>query len=81
MSTMLARLWRDDRGAFSSIEFLLIASILILGLVVGLTDLRNAIAAQFEAMAAAISPSSSSCSAVCTPAGSVTVVSVVPACP
>jgi Flp pilus assembly pilin Flp len=80
MGVLLARLWGDDRGAFSAIEFLLIASILVLGLVVGLTDLRNAIVAEFEAIATAISPSASSCSAVCTPPASITVIDVVP-CP
>jgi Flp pilus assembly pilin Flp len=43
MRVFLARLWADDRGALLSIEFLLVSSILVLGLVVGLATLRNAL--------------------------------------
>jgi Flp pilus assembly pilin Flp len=54
MRTLMIRLWSDDHGALESIEFLLIATILILGLVVGLTALRNAITTEFEETANAI---------------------------
>jgi Flp pilus assembly pilin Flp len=54
MRQLFVRLWADDRGVLLSIEFLLIASILILGVVVGLTALRNAITAEFEELANAI---------------------------
>jgi hypothetical protein len=50
----LIRLWKDDRGVLEAIEFLLTTSILIFGLVVGLTALRNAITAEFEELANAV---------------------------
>ena len=105
MHPLMYSLWADDRGAILSIEFLLIATILVLGLVVGLTTLRNAVAAEFAALADAIltlsvgysfGGLSGCCSSVdgsqaifvpgsvtpptCTPATSVSVVSVT-ACP
>lgn len=54
MRVLLARLAGDDRGALLSMEFLLVAAILVLGLVVGLTTLRNALATEFTAMANAV---------------------------
>jgi Flp pilus assembly pilin Flp len=83
MRHLLARLWTDDYGTLNAIEFLLISSILVLGLVVGLTALRNAIVTEFEELANAINASGSSgssCSHVCTPATSVSLIDVDP-CP
>ena len=54
MRHVLTRLWEDDRGLLEAIEFLLTASILAFGLVVGMTTLRNAITAEFEQLANAI---------------------------
>jgi Flp pilus assembly pilin Flp len=54
MRSLLVRLWQDDRGLLEAIEFLLTASILAFGLVVGMTTLRNAIATQFVTLANAI---------------------------
>ena len=54
MHHLLHTFWADDRGALLSIEFLLIATILVLGLVVGLTTLRNAITAEFAELGNAI---------------------------
>ena len=54
MAGLLIRLWDDDRGLLESIEFLLTASILAFGLVVGMTALRNAITAEFEQLANAV---------------------------
>jgi Flp pilus assembly pilin Flp len=54
MHQLFHTFWADDRGALLSIEFLLMASVLVLGLVVGMTTLRNAIAAEFAALANAI---------------------------
>ncbi len=51
MRNTLHRLWADDGGALEAIEFLLTASILVLGLVVALATLRNAITAEFVALA------------------------------
>src|SRR5438445_6676241 len=54
MPTLLHKLWADDSGALEAIEFLLTASVLVLGLVVGLATLRNAITAEFVALADAL---------------------------
>ncbi len=54
MRRLLSRLAADDRGALLSMEFLLVSAILVLGLVVGLTTLRNALATEFTAMANAV---------------------------
>jgi Flp pilus assembly pilin Flp len=54
MRQLLACLWADDRGALLSIEFLLVSTILVLGLVVGLAALRNALATELTALANAI---------------------------
>jgi Flp pilus assembly pilin Flp len=54
MHQLFRTFWADDSGAILSIEFLLMATILVLGLVVGLTTLRNAITAEFAALANAI---------------------------
>ena len=42
---LLRRLWADDRGAIISVEFILIVSILIFGLIPGLVALRNSASA------------------------------------
>lgn len=54
MHHLMTQLWKDDRGVMEAIEFLLTASILAFGLVVGLTALRNAITAEFEELANAV---------------------------
>ena len=54
MRKLLTTLWADDCGALEAIEFLLTASILVLGLVVAFTTLRNAITAEFVALSNAI---------------------------
>ena len=51
---MLKKLWNDDRGVLEAIEFILTATVLVLGLVVGLTALRNAITTELEELANAI---------------------------
>lgn len=43
MSKILSSLWSDDRGAVIAMEFLFVATILVLGLVIGLSALRNAL--------------------------------------
>jgi hypothetical protein len=48
------KLWTDDRGVLESIEFLLAATILVFGLVAGLTTVRNALVTEFEELANAI---------------------------
>jgi len=54
MQKLLQRLWADDQGVLEAIEFLLTASILVFGLVVGLTTLRNAITAELSELANAV---------------------------
>jgi Flp pilus assembly pilin Flp len=54
MHHLMTQLWKDDRGVMEAIEFLLTASILAFGLVVGLTALRNAITAEFEQLGNAV---------------------------
>ena len=43
MRQLLRRLWSDDRGALIASEYLFVATVLVLGIVVGLADLRTAI--------------------------------------
>lgn len=40
---LMQRLWNDDHGAIISVEWILIVSILIFGLIPGLVALRNSI--------------------------------------
>jgi Flp pilus assembly pilin Flp len=54
MRPLMTKLWKDDRGVLETIEFLLTAAILVFGLVVGLTTLRNAITAELEELANAV---------------------------
>jgi Flp pilus assembly pilin Flp len=54
LRSVLSRLWADERGAILSIEFLTLASVLVLGLVVGLTSLRNAITVEFQELSNAL---------------------------
>jgi Flp pilus assembly pilin Flp len=42
---LVRRLWNDDHGAIISVEWILIVSILIFGLIPGLVALRNSTAA------------------------------------
>jgi Flp pilus assembly pilin Flp len=50
----LRQLWRDDEGALIATEYLFVATILVIGLVVGLTNLRTAINAELTELANAI---------------------------
>ena len=43
MRKLLAKCWNDDAGALIASEFLFLASILVISLVVGLTSVRNAV--------------------------------------
>ena len=51
---MLKRLWLDDQGAILSMEIILIATILVLGMIVGLTSLRDAVISEMADVGAAI---------------------------
>ncbi|MFQ3594272.1 MAG: hypothetical protein SNJ82_13915 [Gemmataceae bacterium] len=50
----LVRLWRDDHGAVIATEYLFVITILVIGLVVGLTGLRSAINAELTELGNAI---------------------------
>ena len=54
MRQMIKKLWNDDRGALISTEFLLVATILVIGLVVGLSYVRNAVTSKLSDLAQAI---------------------------
>jgi Flp pilus assembly pilin Flp len=43
MKHLLSQLWADDTGAMLATEYLFIVTILVIGIVVGLTSLREAI--------------------------------------
>lgn len=54
MSKLLQKLWKDDAGALISMEFLFVATILVIGTIVGLTSVRDAINAELAELANAI---------------------------
>jgi len=54
MSQMLKELWSDDEGALIAMEFLFIATILVIGLVVGLVGVRDAIVTELTELGNAI---------------------------
>jgi len=54
MSKMLKKLYSDDQGALIAIEFLFVATILILGIIAGLATLRTAVNAELTELANAI---------------------------
>ena len=51
---MLKRLWLDEQGAILSMEVILIATILVLSMIVGLTSLSNAVITELADVGAAI---------------------------
>lgn len=51
---MLLRLWQDDAGFVVSTELVLVATILVLGMIVGLTEVRNAVVQELGDVAQAI---------------------------
>jgi len=54
MTHALRRFWSDDSGALLATEWIFIATILVIGLIVGLTSVRNAVLNEMEEVAAAI---------------------------
>jgi hypothetical protein len=46
MAQLLRKLWQDDCGALISSEFLFVATILVIGVIVGLTAVRSALNAE-----------------------------------
>jgi hypothetical protein len=53
-TNLLRKLWNDDRGALISTEWLFVVTILVIGLVVGLAYIRNAVTSKFVEIAQAI---------------------------
>jgi Flp pilus assembly pilin Flp len=43
MTNLLSKLWADDDGAVISVEFILVVSILVFGIIPGLVALRNSV--------------------------------------
>jgi hypothetical protein len=54
MRKLLGKCWKDDAGALIAIEFLFVATILVIGTVVGLTAIRNAVNTELTELANAI---------------------------
>jgi Flp pilus assembly pilin Flp len=54
MRSVLLRLWRDDSGALLSFEWILLATILVLAMVVGLKSVQQAVLNELEDLANAI---------------------------
>src|SRR5437660_12921060 len=59
MRQLMGRLWRDDEGALIATEWVVVATILVIGSVTGLVAVRQAILAELEDFAEAISSLSS----------------------
>ncbi|OYP37697.1 Flp family type IVb pilin [Rhodopirellula sp. MGV] len=51
VSRRLVALWQDDRGFVISIELILIVTILVIGLIAGLTALRDAVVSELTDVA------------------------------
>jgi Flp pilus assembly pilin Flp len=54
MKRVIERLWKDDGGALIAMEFLFVATILVLGIIVGLVGLREAVKAELTELGNAI---------------------------
>jgi Flp pilus assembly pilin Flp len=54
MRKLALQLWRDDCGALLSFEWILLATILVLAMVVGLKSVQQAVLNEFEDVANAI---------------------------
>ena len=50
----LSRMWRDDAGAIIATEYLFVVTILVIGIIVGLSNLRAAINAELTELGNAI---------------------------
>lgn len=51
---LFSKLWKDDRGALIATEFLFVATILIIGLIVGLATVRDAVTTELAELSNAI---------------------------
>jgi hypothetical protein len=51
---LLKKIWTDQRGFVATTDLILIASILVLGMIVGLATLRNSVVQEFGDLATAL---------------------------
>jgi Flp pilus assembly pilin Flp len=54
MSNLLRRLWADDRGFIISIEMLIIAVILVIGIIAGIAALRAGVATELTSLGSTV---------------------------
>lgn len=54
MKAMFAKLWNDDGGALLASEFLFVATILVIGTIMGLASVRTAVNVELSELANAI---------------------------
>jgi len=54
MKKLLVSVWSDDRGALIASEFLFVATILVIGITVGLASVRDAVNTELAELANAI---------------------------
>ena len=52
---LLQKLWNDDLGVIISAELILVSTIMVLGLITGMTCLQEAIVGEFKDLAGAFS--------------------------
>ncbi len=51
MSKLLQKLWKDDAGAIIAAEYLFVATILVIGIIVGLASVRDAVNSELAELA------------------------------
>jgi hypothetical protein len=54
MRQLMSRLWKDDCGALLAVEWVFVATILVIGSITGLTAVRHAIVEELEDFADAV---------------------------
>ncbi len=54
MKKIIAKLWKDDGGALIAVEWVFVATILVLGVIVGLVAVRNAVNSELAEFANAV---------------------------
>jgi Flp pilus assembly pilin Flp len=54
MRNMMRKLWSDDQGALIATEYLFVSTIIVIGIVVGLTAVRDAVNAELTVLGDAI---------------------------
>lgn len=54
MKTLLNRFWAEDHGAIISAEIMLVATILVLGVIVGLKSIRDSVVTELADVAQAV---------------------------